>query len=632
MALRRIGIVCGLLIAVPFALQTTAHSSDARVNHLANRVPKSGVVTADPLGSGSTSAASALAARGSVPPPRVRGTSGCSDGGRDVRVNQDCTNQTGTVDAAAIAPGRGQSQNEPSIAVNPRNGRNVIVGENNYLRGDGTCAVQFSLDGGRHFGDRPIPISFTPGGSAPRHYWEASGDMSVSFDSSGEAYALCMAFDRGATSESGSGQSAFFLFRSHDGGASWSFPGDLVRGSVTSATFEDKPYMTIDSNPNSPYRDRIYVSWTEFSSLGSPIFFSYSSDHGRTWHTDKTINVANDRKLCPVQFAKNSGKGACDSNQFSEPIVGPYGDVFVVFDNYNNCAGALRRFGFNCSGPKGDNHNQILIFKSGNGGRTFVGPTKVADFYDAPDCFAYTGQDQFRGCFPTAPLSQRSIFRAANYPTGVVRTKGEIVIDFGSYINAHSNPRRGNCVPNGLSGTTFLNLYNGAGKVNGCNNDIVRSVSLDGGRTFTGATTNVSQLDVRSEENPNGPLADQFFQWSAPMPGHRVAVSYYDRKYDDDMRTGALDVTLKADGSGFTRVTDQHLPPTNEFTDTSGFGTFLGDYNGLAVGPDGVAHPAWADTRNPVYTFNNIGDVRKPVFAGHGADIYTTSIPLPLGR
>ncbi len=627
--MRKIYLAVPLALVLPFTVGGTAQSSGDGVK-ITNRVPRSGVVSADPLNTKAISAAASINARGNVPPPRPRGTSGCSDRGGNVRVNQDCTNQTGTVDAAVIAPGRGQAQNEPSVAVNPKNGNNIIVGENDYLRGDGTCAVQFSLDGGKHFGDRPIPISFTPGGSAPRHYWEGAGDMSVAFDSTGEAYALCMAFDRGATSEANMNQSAFFLFRSQDGGASWSFPGDLVVGSVTAAAFEDKPYMTVDNNPNSPYRDRIYVSWTEFSELGSPIFFSYSDDHGATWHTDKTINVANDRDICPVQFASKPSKGACDSNQFSEPFVAPNGDVFVVFDNYNNCAGGLRKFGFNCPGPASDNHNQVLLFRSTNGGKSFVGPTRVADYYDSPDCFEYTGEDQFRGCFPTAPLSQRSVFRAANYPTGVAKDSGYVVIDFGSYINPHSNPAKGNCAPDGLSGTTFLNLYKGVGKVNGCNNDILRSVSTDGGKTFTGATTDPADLDVRSNESAGGPLADQFFQWSAAMPGNRVAASFYDRQYGDDQRTGALDVTLKADGSGWTRVTNESSPPFSEFPGPSGYGLFLGDYNGLAVGPDGVAHPVWADTRNPIYTFDKSGDVRQPVFAGHGADIYTASIPVPL--
>ena len=60
------------------------------------------------------------------------------------------------------------------------------------------------------------------------------------------------------------------------------------------------------------------------------------------------------------------------------------------------------------------------------------------------------------------------------------------MIDFGSYINPHSNETLGNCSPNGLSALTGLNKFSGVGVVNGCNNDILRSVSVNGGASGTG--------------------------------------------------------------------------------------------------------------------------------------------------
>jgi hypothetical protein len=75
------------------------------------------------------------------------------------------------------------------------------------------------------------------------------------------------------------------------------------------------------------------------------------------------------------------------------------------------------------------------------------------------------------------------------------------------------------------------------------------------------------------------------------------------------------------------RVTDRSLPPLNEFPEAgASTGIFLGDYIGLAVGSDGQAHPAWADTRNPIFT-QSAGDVRQLVNAGQGSDIYTRSLP-----
>jgi hypothetical protein len=75
-------------------------------------------------------------------------------------------------------------------------------------------------------------------------------------------------------------------------------------------------------------------------------------------------------------------------------------------------------------------------------------------------------------------------------------------------------------------------------------------------------------------------------------------------------------------------VTDRSLPPLNEFpVPGASTGIFLGDYIGLAVGSDGKAHPAWADTRNPIFTPSTGGDVRQLVNAGQGSDIYTRSLP-----
>ena len=61
----------------------------------------------------------------------------------------------------------------------------------------------------------------------------------------------------------------------------------------------------------------------------------------------------------------------------------------------------------------------MLIVKSTDGGASFGTPVKVSDYYDLPDCLTYTGQNAGRACVPTAPLSNRSIFRATNYPVGV---------------------------------------------------------------------------------------------------------------------------------------------------------------------------------------------------------------------
>jgi hypothetical protein len=622
-----IGLSVSLLLALTVGASMLPAGGQSTANPKTNRFAPSGAVSVEPAAEAAGTARAQAApqtatAQSGAVPPSVTGTSGCHDADDgNVRVNQECTNQSG-----AGFLGRGQSQNETAVSVDPRNPRNVLVGQNDYRRGDGACGADFSLDGGRHWGSELAPLSFTaPGFPTPafpataRHYWHASGDPSVAFDSSGEAYIFCLAFDRAPpVSDVQTSASGLFLFRSADGGASWSFPGSGVKQVLGTGDIAllDKPYMAIDTGRHSQFRDRIYAAWVEYNQdfSADPVGFAFSEDHGVTWHVSSGISGSS-AALCPNNF-DGSPAGTCNANQFPQPFVAPNGDVYVVFQNFNNAL----------SGPS-DNHNQMLIVKSTDGGASFGAPVKVSDFYDLPDCLNYTGHDPGRACVVTSPASDLSIFRATNYPSGAARSNDEIVVTLGSYINENSNPAKGNCTPGGFNPNTGLNLYTGVGTTNGCNNDIVVSVSHDGGASFTGTTTPVEQLPSVSDENPKTQLADQFWQWAALTPKGGLAVAYYDRKYGDDQQTGFMDITMRRGNGSHVRVTDRSMPPTNEFPEAGArTGIFLGDYMGLAVGSDGMAHPVWSDTRNPIFSPSS-GDARELVNAGFGADIYTRRLP-----
>jgi hypothetical protein len=619
-------VVLAVVLVVPVVALIATGSASGKGFTLANRFAPSGTVTVDPMNH------PALPFNGHRLPSSlalsITGSSGCVDSGANVRVNQECTNQS-----QSSLLGRSQSQNETGAAVNPTNPLDILASQNDYRRGDANCGADFSLDGGRHWGSGLAPMGFTvPGFTAPRHYWTSGGDTSVAFDSSGEAYLMCQVFDRDSSTADNStpfGASGFLLFRSADNGASWSFPGSavaLANGTGSDGIgLLDKEYMAIDTNAASLFKDRIYVAWVQYSTdfSSSPVHFAYSTDHGVSWHQTGVISGSS-ATLCPINFS-GAPAGTCDADQFVNPFVAPNGDLYVVFQNFNNCSGSLGSLGFPCSGDPNDNHNQMLIVKSTNGGVSFGPPVKVTDFYDLPDCFTYTGQDFGRGCIPTAPLSGTSIFRAEDYPTGVALSNTNIVVDFGSYLNVHSNPVLGNCSPAGISSSTFVNTFSGVGVVNGCNNDIVQSVSTNGGASFSGATVPPWSLPSVNDESTTGPLADQWWQWSARNPAGQDVVSYYDRKYGSDQSSGFMDITL-ATGGTHVRVTSASMPPSNEFPASNGYSLFLGDYSALAVGADGAAHPVWSDTRNPILTYNPSGDARHLIFAGFGADIYTARI------
>jgi hypothetical protein len=508
--------------------------------------------------------------------------------GTNVKVNQNCLNLTDST-----LQGRAQAQNETAIAVDPRNANHLVASYNDYRRGDGTCGTSYSLDGGHTWSDSTTPNGFTSGApfGAARQYWQAGGDTSVAYDTRGNAYLACQVFQRGmGATPNPDLSSGMFVFRSTGtAGASWNFTGRQVLVSpdtagTGSSAFLDKPYMTIDSHPGSPFRDRVYVTWTTFAADGTAYIYGASSnDYGETFSAPVVVSGDNNT-LCTNTFGFPTPNGNCNENQFSDPFTGADGALYVTWSNFNNT-------------PTGnDNRNQILLAKSIDGGATFSSPIKVSDYYDLPDCASYQGgQDAGRACVPEQSASMNSVFRAANYPSGSVRpgNNSQIAVAFGSYINKHSKETNG-CTPH-VFAASGNNAYTGVKTAGACNNDILVSVSNDGGATFTGTT-----IDPRSLTTATNSSTDQFFQWSTFTSTGTLAVTYYDRSYGMDAANGKLDISLSqsTDLSLFAvqRVTSSSMPLPTQFTNTQGNGVFIGDYNGIAAS-DRVS-PIWPDTRN----------------------------------
>jgi hypothetical protein len=508
--------------------------------------------------------------------------------GSNVKVNQDCLNI-----AATQYQGRSQAQNETSIATNPNNHQQLVATSNDYRRGDGTCGTEWSNDGGNHWQDSTMPNGFVTGTTyrAVREYFTSSGDPSVAWDSKGNVYYSCQEFMRGTpTTNNPDFSSGVYLYRSTgNGGASWSFPGTPVveDADFSGATLIDKPFMTVDNHAGSPFQDRVYVTWTTFAADGTAyIYEAHSSDYGRTFSSP--VLVSTDSALCPNNYSSfgiGHPHGNCNENQFSDPFTGPDGNLYVVYNNYNNSLN-----------DSSDNHNQVLLSKSTDGGASFSAPVLVADYYDLPDCDTYqgAGQDPFRACVPEHGSNTHSVFRATNYASGQVNPKSssQIVVTFGSYINSFDKTT---CTPQGFA-ADGINVFGGV-KSADCANKILFSVSTNSGTSFT----NTDPLTLGSVNTSDQAGSDQFWQWSGFSDNGKLAVSYYDRQYGTDETDGSSDISLSSSGQNLanfkvTRVTSSSMPVPTEFPNAQGNGTFLGDYSGLAVGDQ--AYPLWTDTRS----------------------------------
>jgi hypothetical protein len=561
-----------------------------------------------------------------------RGSDQCPNNlGSNVKVNQNCLNLTDP-----DLQGRAQAENETTAAVDPFDTNNLIAASNDYRGGDTHCFPAYSLDGGRTWNDTFVPTVFTRGTqfNARRQYWQTCGDPVVAgWDTKGNAYFIGLMFNRGQPPTSNSDlSSAIYAYRSTlNNGASWNFPGrpviessDLTGSGVP--PFEDKEYGTVDNSTGSPFQDRVYVTWTEFTSEGTAyIYESYSADYGE--HFSPRHLVSAESPLCTETFGLPTPNGKCNENQFSQPFVGPDGALYVVWANYNTPIFAGT-----------DNRYQVLLAKSMDGGNTFTPPTKVSDFYDLPDCATYqAGKDFGRACVPEKGPTTNSYFRASNYPVGAVdpTNPAKVVVALASYINSSSNEANG-CVPAGIDPATFQSLYTGVKTPGACNNGIVVSVSSDGGLTFTGTAADVRTLPQASQE-PGQLTTDQWFQWAAFTKTGKFATSYYDRQYGDDELNGFSDVSLSGSGDlaryVVQRVTSRPMPPPTQFD-----GTFWGDYTGLAAWTN--ANPVWSDTRDPdLFLCPDTGTVtRPPAVCGGSADnapaandqnIYVANLPVP---
>src|SRR5262249_6031921 len=124
---------------------------------------------------------------------------------------------------------------EPFIRVNPNDP--AVVDPTSHI------GVRPSTNGGATF-NSTVNFAEPPGTNT------FNGDAGMAFDSQGRCYWVNMA---------GTGTSGIAVSRINPStGASFT----TLRISNSS---DDKPFIAADANPNSPFRDNVYVIWTRFS-------------------------------------------------------------------------------------------------------------------------------------------------------------------------------------------------------------------------------------------------------------------------------------------------------------------------------------------------------------------------------
>jgi len=212
--------------------------------------------------------------------------------------------------------------NEPSIAVNPGNPQQLVVGW------QVNASAAYSADSGQTW--------TIAEGTAPKDY-RVSGDVSVTYDSAGHALLCYIAFDKLGTSQywaRGATRNGIFVRRSLDGGKTWEadpFPV-IVHNSTPNIPFEDKPYILADTV--GPHPGNLYIGWTQFTLTASDLLFSRSTDGGQTWSQ-------------PFKLNSKSGLPRDDNGALEgfDGVVGPDGTLYTIWDDRDGIQMAISHDG-----------------------------------------------------------------------------------------------------------------------------------------------------------------------------------------------------------------------------------------------------------------------------------------------
>jgi hypothetical protein len=486
----------------------------------------------------------------------------------------------------------GAPQNETAIAVDPNNPNRIVAGANDYVTrtwsctiggtpcsalGDAYSGTYFSNDGGAtwccsssdpaHLGTLIPGVEHLTGGP-----YDAGGDPAVAFDSHGNVYYAGLGFNRTSAPNAVAVNKGTF---NGAGQLSWG-PPTFINATTAPSTLNDKEWIAVDSHASSPFRDRVYVTWTRFlfnphngSYIQSPIAFASSSDGGHTFTDPKLIS------------------GNVLYGQGSHPVVGPDGTLYVFWDGSTRLASL----------------NSIYMVKSSDGGASWSKPVAVSSLTDIIEL-------------------HDTVFRVSSFPAAAAAPNGDLYATWNTEVKNDATSYGGD--------TGCASWIVGEEDVEeDCHSVVVYSKSSDGGASWSApalvfapatrtpvgypatnpdGTTLTAPDPLEAVEDvypavgvsPAGAVyigayrGDVVSPWQTcaqgpPPPPGRIECDVLG-PYIDNTR---LDYVVKKLGGAANVVSTHPINTRNGFG-----GGFIGDYTDLAVGSDGRFHAFWTDTNN----------------------------------
>src|SRR5882724_10727412 len=484
---------------------------------------------------------------------------------------------------------------ETAIAVDPNNSNRIVAGAGDFVTatwdcmvgttpcsafGDAYSGTYYSNDGGSSWCCNSNPNSAYTPTTDPNQIgtlipgveylvggqYGAGGDPAVTFDSQGNVFYAGLGFNRTSPPNTIAVNKGTF-----DGGGTLTWgPPTFINPTTAPSIFNDKGWIAADWHSGSPFRDRIYVSWTRFVFnphngfyVQSPIFFAYSTNGGATFSTPTNI----------------SGNVIYDSGSLF--IVGYDGTLYTIFHGSTRLATL----------------NSQWIVKSTDGGVTWSRPVKIADVQESV-------------------TPENAVFRMRSFPAGDAAPNGDLYVAWSTQVKDSD-------------GTLCATQTN-----TGCYVAAVYSKSTDGGATWSPPTPIFPTLDASNRtaigypqpqpgggtlEAPPARRVDTFFPGVAISQSGRVYMSSYAADIVSPWQTcasgpppleGLINCYTLGDYIHNTRLdyfvknlanSGEHMVSTQPINTRYELGDglmFMGDYTGLAVGSNNVFHAFWTDTNN----------------------------------
>ena len=412
----------------------------------------------------------------------------------------------GTSSSASVGPNVDISnecgpQSETYITVNTSKTKSLAGGSNEIFRLP--MRAYASFDGGSSWAGTDAPLPPAKGANGI----DFGSDPSLVFDTQGNLfYSYIVVFFGGGNGINGTEMA---VAKSTDGGRS--FPGaTFFSFSSGSDHFNDKPMITADRNPRSPFRDNIYVAWDAASggSTGGGIRVARSLDHGASF----TVTRADDP----------SGPGRSIG---AVPFVGPNGELYVAWNDYAA--------------------NAIMLNRSFDGGATWGTPvvvsTKTLPFDIAIPAISFRGALLYPACDTDRSGGKQN---GRLYCTWMDLTPGGVTDIFASFSDDNGAtwaPRQTVTDPVGFAvdrfypwlsvdptnGDVNISFYDTRNDITGARymTDVYFTQSTDGGATWRQPNTRVSSASS-NEHDCNGVIPCSAINYGNQYGDYTGLVSY----------------------------------------------------------------------------------------------------------